>query len=161
MGGQGSGGANGGPQYNPANVSGTGGAGQSGNYTGFAYGQNQELNQSRIQGNDAMATTKAAGVTTSQGPYEGINMPQLGTFFDPTNNPSEPITAGVDFGPGPGSEALPSGFGGNTLPDENAEIIKNYLPDLAFAAQSKDAPDSFKRFVNYLIQTSQGLNSNG
>ena len=29
------------PQNNPANVSGTGGAGQSGNYTGFAYGQNQ------------------------------------------------------------------------------------------------------------------------
>ena len=42
-----SGGANGGPQYNPANVSATGGAGQSGNYTGFAYGQNQELNQDR------------------------------------------------------------------------------------------------------------------
>jgi hypothetical protein len=149
MGGKGSGGANGGPQYNPANVSGTGGAGQSGNYTGFGYGQNKELNQSRIQGNQAMASTKAAGVTTSQGPYEGVNMPQLGTFMDPTN---EPITAGVDFGPGPGSEALPKGFGNNTRPDENAEIVKNYLPDLAFAAQSKNAPDSFKRFVNFLME---------
>jgi len=152
MGGKGSGGANGGPQYNPANVSGTGGAGQSGNYTGFAYGQNQQLNQSRIQGNQAMASTKAAGVTTSQGPYEGVNMPQLGTFMDPTNNPSEPITAGVDFGPGPGSEALPKGFGNNTRPDENAQIVQNYLPDLAFAAQSKNAPDSFKRFVNFLME---------
>jgi hypothetical protein len=161
MGGKGSGGANGGPQYNPANVSGTGGAGQSGNYTGFAYGQNQELNQSRIQGNEAMAATKAAGVTTSQGPYDNVTMPQLGTLTDPTNNPLEPITAGVDFGPGPGSEALPAGFGGNTLPDENAEIIRNYLPDLAFAAQSQNAPDSFKRFVSYLIDNSKRLNANG
>jgi len=152
MGGKGSGGANGGPQYNPANVSGTGGAGQNGNYTGFAYGQNQQLNQSRIAGNQAVASTKAAGVTTSQSPYEGISMPQLGTLTDPTNNPAEPITAGVDFGPGPGSEALPKGFGNNTRPDENQQIVKNYLPDLAFAAQSKDAPDSFKRFVNFLME---------
>jgi hypothetical protein len=140
------------PQNNPANVSGTGGAGQSGNYTGFAYGQNQQLNQSRIQGNEAVASAKAAGVTTSQAPYEGINMPQLGTLMDPTSNPSEPITAGVDFGPGPGMESLPKGFGNNTRPDENAEIVKNYMPDLAFAAQSKNAPDSFKRFVNYLME---------
>ena len=161
MGGVGSGGPNGGPQYNPANVSGTGGAGQSGNYTGFAYGQNQELNQSRVQGNEAVASAKAAGVTTSQVPYEGINMPQLGTLLDPTNNPSEPISAGVDFGRGPGSEALPKSFGGSTLPQENAEVIRNYLPDLAFAAQSPNAPDSFKRFVNYLVDNSQRLESNG
>lgn len=140
------------PQNNPANVSGTGGAGQNGNYTGFAYGQNQQLNQSRIQGNEAVASAKAAGVTTSQSPYEGINMPQLGTLLDPTRDPSEPITAGVDFGPGPGMEALPKGFGNNTRPTENQEIVKNYLPDLAFAAQSKNAPDSFKRFVNFLLE---------
>ena len=42
-----SGGANGGPQYNPANVSATGGAGQSGTQparyiSGLAYGQGHE-----------------------------------------------------------------------------------------------------------------------
>jgi hypothetical protein len=152
MGGKGSGGANGGAQYNPANVSGTGGAGQSGNYTGFAYGQNSTLNNSRIEGNAAVSSVAASGATTSQAPYEGVSMPQLGTLLDPTNNPSEPITAGVDFGPGPGSEALPKGFGANTRPDENAQIVRNYLPDLAFAAQSKSAPDSFKRFVNFLME---------
>lgn len=158
MGGQGSGGPNGGPQYNPANVSGTGGAGQSGNYTGFAYGENSALNNSRVQGNSAVASVKNAGITT---PEASPLMPQLGTFMDPTNNPSEPITAGVDFGPGPGSEVLPKGFGNNTRPIENAQIIKQYLPDLAFAAQSQDAPDSFKRFVNYLIENTQGPNING
>jgi hypothetical protein len=89
------------PQNNPANVSGTGGAGQSGNYTGFAYGQNQALNNQRVEGNKAMASAQAATPSVPSNPYEGINMPQLGTLFDPTSRPDEPISAGVDFGAGP------------------------------------------------------------
>ena len=154
MGGKGSGGANGGSQYNPANVKGNGGNGQNGDYTGFAYGQNQELNQSRIQGNDAVASTKAAGVTTSQAPYEGINMPQLGTLFDPTTRPDEPVPTGI-------GQPLPKNIMNNTRVDENAKIAAKYLPDLAVAAKSPDAPDSFKRFVNYLIENAQGINPNG
>ena len=161
MGGQGSGGANGGSQYNPANVSGTGGAGQSGNYTGFAYGQNQTVNNQRIEGNQAMASAQAATPSAPQEPYAGISMPQLGTLFDPTTRPSEPITAGVDFGPGPGSEVLPGNLVNNTRIDENAKIAAQYLPDLALAAQSPEAPDSFKRFVNYLIENAQGMTPNG
>ncbi len=164
MGGQGSGGANGGPQYNPANVSGTGGAGQSGDYTGFAYGQNQTVNNQRIEGNQAMASAQAATPSAPQAPqspYEGASMPQLGTLFDPTNRPDEPITAGVDFGPGPGSDILSKNLMNNTRVDENAKIAAQYLPDLAFAARSADAPDSFKRFVNYLIENAQGLSTNG
>jgi hypothetical protein len=144
------------PQNNPANVSGTGGAGQSGNYTGFAYGENSALNNSRVEGNAAVASVKASG-----NPYEGINLSPIGTFNDPTNNPSEPITAGVDFGPGPGSEALPSGFTSDARMKENMQVAQQYLPDLAFAAQSPSAPDSFKRFVNYLVSNNQGMNPNG
>lgn len=147
------------PQNNPANVSGTGGAGQSGNYTGFAYGQNQAVNQQRVEGNQAVASTQAAA--PSGNPYDGIDMPQLGTLFDPTTRPNEPITAGVDFGAGPGSEVLPRGLMNNTRPDENAKIVAQYLPDLAYAASSKDAPDSFKRFVNYLIENNQSGMQNG
>ena len=149
------------PQNNPANVSGTGGAGQSGNYTGFGYGKNQEVNQQRIQGNQAVASTKAATPSSSGEPYAGVSMSPLGTFMDPTNNPSEPITAGVDFGPGPGSEALPSGFTSDVRMKENMQIAQQYLPDLAIAAQSANAPDSFKRFVNYLVSNNQGMNING
>jgi hypothetical protein len=144
------GGANGGPQYNPSNVSGTGGAGQSGNYTGFAYGQNQAVNQQRVQGNQAVATTKPAMSGPSE-PYAGMNFPELGTLFDPDTNPMEPMTTGVDFGRGAGSEALPKNLVNNTRIQENAAIAKQYLPDLVIAAQSPDAPDSFKRFVNYLM----------
>ena len=138
------------PQNNPANVSGTGGAGQSGNYTGFAYGQNQAVNQQRVQGNQAVATTKAAMPSPSE-PYAGMNFPELGTIFDPDTNPMEPMTTGVDFGRGAGSEALPKNLVNNTRIQENAAIAKQYLPDLVIAAQSPDAPDSFKRFVNYLM----------
>ena len=138
------------PQNNPANVSGVGGAGQSGNYTGFAYGQNQAVNQQRVQGNQAVATTKAAMPSPSE-PYAGMNFPELGTLFDPDTNPMEPMTTGVDFGRGAGSEALPKNLVNNTRIQENAAIAKQYLPDLVIAAQSPDAPDSFKRFVNYLM----------
>lgn len=140
------------PQNNPANVSGTGGAGQSGNYTGFAYGENSALNKSRVEGNAAVASVKASGT-----PYEGINLSPIGTLMDPTNNPSEPITAGVDFGPGPGSEALPNIFKSDARQNENVQIAMTYLPDLSLAAQSPNAPDSYKRFVNYLIQNANGV----
>ena len=149
------------PQNNPANVSGTGGAGQNGNYTGFGYGQNKEINQSRIEGNQAVSSVKASAPATEGPAYAGMNFPQLGTLMDPTTRPEEPITAGVDFGPGPGSEILPSEFINNTRIDENAKIAMQYLPDLTFAARSPDAPDSFKRFVNYLVQNAQGINPNG
>ena len=143
-----SGGANGGPQYNPANVSGVGGAGQSGDYTGFAYGQNKSLNQSRVEGNQAVQSINA-NIPAAEANYGGINMPQLGTLLDPTID-NKPISDGVDFGRGAGSEALPKRFQNNTRPDENVQIVQQYLPDLALAAQSPNAPDSFKRFVNYL-----------
>ena len=150
------------PQNNPANVSGTGGAGQSGNYTGFAYGENSALNNSRVAGNAAVASVAATGGTSSNpAPYGDNNMPPLGTLLDPTTKPSEPISAGVDFGRGPGSEVLPKGFQNNTRIDENAKVALQYLPDLAIAARSADAPDSFKRFVNYLIDNSQGVNPIG
>lgn len=137
------------PQNNPMNISGVGGAGQSGDYTGFAYGQNKEINQNRVAGNQAVKDIMASQPATESF-YGGINMPQLGTLLDPTNNPSEPISAGVDFGRGVDSSALPSNFQNNTRPDENVQIVQQYLPDLALAAQSPKAPDSFKRFVNYL-----------
>ena len=145
-----SGGPNGGPQYNPANVSGVGGAGQSGDYTGFAYGQNKAINQDRVVGNQAVKSIKAS-VPIEEAAYGGVNFPELGTIFDPDTNPMEPMSTGVDFGRGAGSEALPKNLQNNTRPDENAMIAKQYLPDLVIAAQSKDAPDSFKRFVNFLM----------
>ena len=132
------------PQNNPANVSATGGAGTSGDYTGFAYGMNKQLNDQ-----------KAAAPITPQAPTTGgmdfTGGAQLGTLLDETRNPNEPVTAGADVGPGPGSDALPSNINANTRPDETQMIIQKYMPTLMQAASLQDAPDSYKRFVNYLL----------
>lgn len=133
------------PQNNPANVSATGGAGQSGDYTGFAYGMNKQINDQR----------KAAPITPQEPTQDmglgGMLGGGLPTLLSPTINPSEPVTAGSDIGAGPGSDALPGNINANTRPDETKMIIEKYMPTLLQAAALQDAPDSFKRFVNYLI----------
>lgn len=86
------------PQNNPANVSGTGGAGQSGTQAakyipGMAYGEGQATMQQQ------MAAPMA-------GPTPSPMLPTVTPITAPTERPTEPLTAGMDFGAGPGSEAL-------------------------------------------------------
>lgn len=92
-------------QNNPANVSATGGNGQSGiadlNYTGMPYGQNQELNQSRVAGNAAVASTQPEPVATFP------KLPEITPIDAPSENPDRPITYGMPFGDGAGSEVNP------------------------------------------------------
>ena len=86
------------PQNNPANVSGTGGAGQAGTQparyiSGMAYGEGQAT----------MAQQQSAPMAGS--PTTPM-MPSVTPLTAPTERPNEPLTAGMDFGAGPGSEAL-------------------------------------------------------
>lgn len=76
--------------------------------------------------------------------------PMGGTLMDDTTGPIGPVTAGVDFGPGVGSEALPKNISGETRPTDNMMIIKKYFPALLRASQLQDTPDSYKRFISYL-----------
>lgn len=103
MGGQGSGGAFGGPQYSPMNVSPTGGNGQSGTQAaryipGLPQGQGQEtLNNQRA--------ADMAGPTTPQpAPVVNIPAPMGGLPVTPINAPSaragEDIMTGSQIGPG-------------------------------------------------------------
>ncbi len=129
-------------------VSATGGAGASGQGKKYIPG----MRAMGSTGVETMAQQGGADMVKSPMPSSigDVAMPKLGTFLDPTDSPSEPISAGSDFGRGVDSSALPKNLINNTRPDENQTIIKNYLPDLLYAASSPDAPDSFKRFVNYL-----------
>jgi hypothetical protein len=147
------GGPNGGPQYNPANISATGGAGQSGKQpsryiSGMPYGQGQELMQQ--QKSAPMSAPKAQGGamggSISAGPME-----KLRTLLDDTINPLEPQSTGIDFGRGAGSDVMPQNLISDSRPLENQEIVKKYLPAFTNAAKSPNAPDSFKGFVNYLV----------
>jgi hypothetical protein len=64
-----------------------------------------------------------------------------------SQRPDEPITAGMPFGPGPGS-SLPQGPSG--LSPEQAERLRSYLPVLVILASQDDADPSTKQFVRQL-----------
>ena len=147
------GGPNGGPQYNPANISATGGAGQSGKQpsryiSGMPYGQGQQLMQ---QQKSAPMSAPAPHGGAINGPMLAGPMDKLRTLLDDTTNPMEPQSTGVDFGRGAGSEAMPQNLISDSRLLENQAIIKKYLPAFTNAAKAPNAPDSFKGFVNYLV----------
>ena len=89
------------PQNNPANISATGGNGQSGRATqpaqyiaGLPYGQ----------GESTMATQMAAPMQGTE--KIGTTRLDITPLTAETKFKDEPITAGSDFGPGPNSDIL-------------------------------------------------------
>jgi hypothetical protein len=92
------------PQYNPANVNGLGGNGQSGmntDYTGFTYGMNKAVNEQR----------QAAPIKSTDGnarvvPAATQQLPEVVPLDAPTNRPGQPVTAGGRLGDGGGEEIL-------------------------------------------------------
>lgn len=95
------------PQNNPANISATGGAGQSGTQAaryipGLPYGEGQttmaQQQAAPMSGPNKSATTNANPLAAMMAPVTPLTAP--------TERADEPLTAGMDFGAGPGSEAL-------------------------------------------------------
>lgn len=130
------------PQNNPANISLTGGDGQSGRNQAPKY----------IPGMKALGSSGVATMAQQKGASMRGGGP-LGTFFDPTDNPAEIISAGVDFGRGGGSELLPKNLSADTRQSENATIVNQYLPLIQAAAAMPEATDSFKRFASFIAST--------
>jgi len=138
------------PQNNTG-VSSTGGAGskdgQPNRYiSGGKYGEGKALMEQQ-QGASMAQQAPTADVLTGRG--ERV-LPPLETLTDNIGGKYSDITDGASVGSPIGPEALPKNISANTRPDENKVIITRYLPDLVQAASYKNAPDSFKRFVNYL-----------
>lgn len=67
-------------------------------------------------------------------------------LFAPSERPQEPITNGIDMGPGAGSEALMM----NQIQQSDSDIVAQYLPSLTALAAQPDSPDTFRSFVRYL-----------
>lgn len=144
MGGKGSGGHRPSASQNQTGVSATGGAGSANGqpnqqYTGMPYGQNKQVNQQQAQA--PMAGNPMDSIATST---------PVNPLLSPTTRPNEPVTHGVDAGPGAGSDILPN-VNADTRKNDNQMIIAKYMPLLHEATKASDTPDSFKRFVNYLI----------
>lgn len=76
----------------------------------------------------------------------GPNIIPLGA---PTNRPMEPVTAGVNAGPGPGSEIL----GLKTPVDtqlQDLSVLAKYMPLMERFADSPESSGTTKAFIKYL-----------
>lgn len=111
------------PQNNPANISATGGAGQSGTQparymSGLAYGQGQA--QMQQQTSAPMAGNPVASASVAQ-----PQLPKLMGLTEPSMDTVNPITYGIDSGPGAGSEvlSLPATPPGMNL-DSSTQIVR-------------------------------------
>jgi hypothetical protein len=82
----------------------------------------------------------------SQAPQVPTGGGSVTGLYDPTQRPDEPITAGVDVGAGPGSEALMM----NQISNDDKDIVAKYLPSLSAMASAQDTPQSFRAFVSFL-----------
>ena len=135
------------PQNNPANVSGTGGAGQSGQairpYTGMPYGQGQAL----MQQQQAAPMARGAMPTPS-----GLSLPSVPQLTDPTQNPGQDISFGADAGPGPGTEALqiPS----NMMPDNTQanKTLDSYYPVMSFISSRPSTSAETRQVLSLLMR---------
>jgi hypothetical protein len=146
------GGNNGGSQNNPASINPLGGNGQSGNNK-QATRYIPDMKSLGSTGVDTMAQQSGAslaGNPTPSTPAPKLSIAEMlastgmNTLMSDTDNPSEPINAGLD-------SQLPANVTADSRDLENIQVIQKYLPAMINASRIPGAPDSFKQFVNYAI----------
>lgn len=87
----------------------------------IAYGEGKET--AAIKAGAPLA--KTGDVTPSQAPNVSMPQGEVTPLFAPSQRPNEPVTAGIDMGPGPGSSALmmQSQLANRKMSDILAEMI--------------------------------------
>lgn len=146
MGGKGSGGAHGGPQYNPANISATGGAGQSGGAQGKVYIPG--MHNFGVSGKDVMAQQSGAPMYSDKAPTApAVDLPQVTPITAETQLPDQHVMHGSASGPGPSS--VP-GLPVQLTNDPDLNDIQRNLPFMEFWASQPGASQSTKDYVQYL-----------
>jgi len=139
------------PQNNYA-VSATGGSGNAGTQgakamTGGEYGDNQAMME--LQTSAPMNASPTMPTSPSQGrPQIAPTGQQLTQLDAPTDRPNEPVTTGVDMGPGAGSEVMYAKD--STLNVEDRQRMLTALPTLAILAESPSSSNAFRNYVRYL-----------
>ena len=132
------------PQNNPANVNLLGGNGTNGDYTGFAYSKNKEINESREAGNAAIASMNNSGAAGTSN-----NLSPLASILDKTQEPDTPITDGATEGPGLNYVPnLPS----NPSADPDIEMIRQQLPLMQTWASMPGTSRATAEYTTYLTQ---------
>ncbi len=139
-----SGGPNGGPQYNPSNISATGGNGQNPKkpelkYRGMGYGTTGEVNaQAAAEPIKAAPAPKARNISTS------MRGAAVSPLTAETEFPDESILEGTPM-LNPGAAMMPAR---TDNPDYNA--IVEYLPAMEWWASLPNTPQTTKDYVRYL-----------
>lgn len=85
---------------------------------------------------------------SNQAPRKSI-MDNIVPFNAPTQRPDEPVTAGVDAGPGAGREMLGMKSPVDTQLEDLAKLNK-YLPLMMQFADSPQSSGTMKAFIKYL-----------
>ena len=133
------------PQNNPANVNGLGGNGTSGDYTGFAYGQNQAINQTREAGNAAISQMNSGQPSLT----ENVSQTPIPSLLDETQDKNQSIMDGAPIGDGANSlKGLPR----NPSNDPDIDIIRDQYPVMQVWASMPGTSRQTAEFVNYLGQ---------
>ena len=83
-------------------------------------------------------------------PMAAASMPRITPLDAPTERPDEPVTAGMDMGPGPGKASIGLGQGMRDQSAIDAKQVAEFLPQLERMATMAGAPKSFVRFVRYV-----------
>ncbi len=83
-------------------------------------------------GQSAPGASAASGgmVAPAEAPQSWLSPDQVPKLDDPTSRPNEPVTHGLDSGPGAGSEALGTLPGNPTLATVRAAYLRNPTPEL-------------------------------
>jgi len=133
------------PQNNPANVSGTGGAGQSGRVAqGYSYGMNKQINEQAASAPMAKAPSFNAG---SARMGEERSLAPVTPVTAETMLPNDPITNGAPIGAGDNAVSnLPLG----PAQDPDINMIRDYYPMLEFWASQPGTSQATKDYVQYL-----------
>lgn len=115
---------------------------------GQQYGAKKEQLAVAASGGAPPGPGSAPGPTAGPAAPPGPAAGSLGAFNRPSERPSEPVTAGLPTGPGPGPEAL----GLNKQKPEDADLAEMaiYLPTLELLASQPGASLATKQFVRRL-----------
>ena len=108
-----------------------------------AYGEQKEFQAQQMSAPMAKSNQQAPNPMASVIPFNA-----------PTRRPDEPVTAGVDAGPGPGSEIL--GLKGpiDTQLEDLSKLAK-YMPLMMQYADSPQSSGTMKAFLKYLRSQSE------
>lgn len=139
------------PQNNPANISATGGNGQSGKNTQAP----KYIPGMKSLGSTGTETMAQQGGADMYAAPAVTPMPQVTQLTAPTELPDQNVMDGAPRGPG--ATTIPGLPTGKDTSTDIARIV-GYLPALEAAAAMPNSSESFRNYVRVVRAQAQGVN---